>query len=131
MTDARAAASEPVRVLIVDDLPNISEWWVRYLSSHGFVAKATGTLYDALRELRRERFDAVVADLHLAPRGRADGGDLLKAVKNWHPDVKARILMTADPLGESMAESLGAEWFDKDKDPAELVMLLRWAVSRA
>lgn len=132
MTGSAGAASEPIRVLVVDDLPNTRDWWVRFLGSHGMEAKATGTLYDALRELRRPPgYDAVVADLHLAGPGRADGGDLLTAVARWHPGVKARILMTADPLGGPMAESLGAEWFDKDRDPVELVMLLRWAVARA
>jgi hypothetical protein len=89
------------------------------------------TLEQALRKLSsseqpgERQFGAVIADLHLAGLGAADGMDLLDAVTRWHPTVRCKILATADPIGEVMVQSRGYLHYDKDLPLAVLVGMIR------
>lgn len=78
----------------------------------------------ALRLLKENEVDVVLADMKLGKPGEADGGDLLEAVERWHSGV-GRILFSADPSGVELARSIGATWYDKDHDISELVGLIR------
>jgi DNA-binding NtrC family response regulator len=97
----------------------------------GFEVLRAGTVEDALAILNRCAVDAVVADLWLGGHGAADGGDLLDAVRRWHPGIACRILATSDPMGATLAAKGGHLYYDKDLALSELVALILGAVPRA
>ena len=124
------AAPRRTVVLAVDDLEEARDFLKRTLESAGFHVLRAATLEDALSVLGRFAVDAVVADLWLAGPGAADGANLLDAVKAWHPGIRCLVLMTADPLGATLARDGGFLFYDKDEPVAELVALIRGAVPR-
>ncbi|WP_203901567.1 response regulator transcription factor [Virgisporangium aliadipatigenens] len=55
----------PVRVLVVDDQPNIVDMLVTVLGFHGFAVSTAGTAAEALRRAAADRPDLVVLDVML------------------------------------------------------------------
>lgn len=83
----------PVRVLLVDDEPDVLAALSPALQRRGLrVATAPGGV-EALESLRRERFDVVVTDLRMPGM---DGMDLLRAVRELDQTVEV-IILTGHP----------------------------------
>jgi DNA-binding NtrC family response regulator len=80
------------RVLVVDDEEQLGHLLVGYLEMHYFAAVAVADGRQALRELHRRRFDAVITDLQMP---YLDGLDLLCRCHLVWPQLPV-ILLTGD-----------------------------------
>ncbi len=123
-------ATAPLRVLVVDDEVKNAELTAADLADAGFETRWVSGGAEALRELERARFDAVVTDLRMAP---PDGLALLAEVRKRWPDTVV-VLMTAYAALETARKALkqGAyDYVEKEGDFTDvLVRSLREAAER-
>jgi DNA-binding NtrC family response regulator len=107
------------RVLIVDDEPNVLDSVSKILSRKGFETVTSKNGEDALRQIKNEKYDLVVADLMMP---KVSGIDLLKAVKNENKEI-AFLVITGYPSINTAVEATkyGAGGFlPKPFTPTEL-----------
>src|SRR5436853_25067 len=117
-------ASEPQRILVVDDEPDITALVAYHLAKEGYRVTTAGTGADALRAAREERPDMVVLDLMLpghsgfevlAELRRRDRvqprAQLLETVGQAQPDIQTR---TVDMHVQRLRSKLGdaGEWIE-------------------
>lgn len=103
------------RILIVEDekLLGMTLYEILFSSSKSFEVVLCETAEEGLEKVREKKFDLVISDLKLP--GKMTGMDLLKKVKEIHPDTHL-FLMTAygSETVKKEAESLGVEaYFEK------------------
>jgi len=124
------SAAAAMRVLVVDDEVKNAELTAADLTDAGFETRWVSGGAEALRELERARFDAVVTDLRMAP---PDGLALLAEVRKRWPDTVV-VLMTAYAALETARKALkqGAyDYVEKEGDFTEvLARCLREAAER-
>jgi len=75
----------PIRVLLVEDEPLISEWVAESLSALGFVICAVTNAADALGYLGSTPVDVLFTDINLP--GRMDGAALARRARELLPDL--------------------------------------------
>ena len=111
-----------MRVLVVDDEVKNAELTAAALADEGFETKWVSGGADALRELERGAFDAVVTDLRMAP---PDGLALLAEVRQRWPETLV-ILMTAYAALETARKALKAgahDYVEKEGDFTDVLAL--------
>ncbi len=107
------------RVLIVDDEPNVLDSVSKVLERKGFETVTSRNGEDALKQIQKENFDLVVADLMMP---KVSGIELLKTVKNENKKV-AFLVITGYPSINTAVEATkyGAGGFlPKPFTPSEL-----------
>lgn len=121
-------APRRLRILVVDDVPQICDFFRRTLGQFGATGLELETETDAARALKRvqgEPFDLVISDYRMSG---PDGIDILLAARRRNPEG-GRVLMTG--YGEVVApmETIRAADVDayipKPVDPAELQLLVQ------
>lgn len=115
------------RVLVVDDEEQIGHVLVEYLEMHHFAVVAVADGLQALKELRRRHFDAVITDLHMP---YLDGLDLFRQCHLVWPQLPV-ILMSGnlfDTIRPAMAQGPYA-CLPKPVDPKKLIYVLSGAIS--
>lgn len=85
------------KILIVDDNPNMSVLLSDILEIFEYKGQHAQDGEEALEKLDAERFDMVFTDLRMP---KMDGIDLLKAIKEHHPDLPV-VVITGYSLGET------------------------------
>ena len=118
------------RVLIVDDELEMAETVADWLNGRGFVAVATNSGRDAVTQLERGPFDALVTDMRMPS---VDGLALLAASRRLAPE-RPVIVMTAYGGIDTAVESIrqGAyHYLTKPFKLDELVIFLRRALDDA
>lgn len=111
--------SKEKRVLIVDDEPHVLDSVSKILERKGFETATSKNGEDALKQIKNENFDLIVADLMMP---KVSGIDLLKAVKNENKKV-AFLVITGYPSINTAVEATkyGAGGFlPKPFTPSEL-----------
>jgi DNA-binding NtrC family response regulator len=91
-------------ILIVDDNPNMSTLLSDILEIFEFTGNYASDGDEALEKLRKGRYDLVFTDLRMP---RMDGMDLLKAIKNEHPEMPVVVVTGysgADTRDEALSE---------------------------
>lgn len=83
-----------MRVLFIDDNPDMLELIELGLGFEGIEAQTGTSAQEALALLEDTRYDAVVCDMHLHASG--SGADVLRAVRRLQPDVPF-IVLSGDP----------------------------------
>jgi CheY-like chemotaxis protein len=73
-----------MRILIVDDDPDILVLIAAYLAGAGHVVETTTSSRDASRRLKQDRYDALVTDILLPD---IDGLELVRLVRGYNPDI--------------------------------------------
>jgi DNA-binding NarL/FixJ family response regulator len=126
---ATAAASRPVRVLIVDDHPIWREGTARYLAEAGFtIAGTAGDGAQALRITGAIRPDVVLLDLNLPDLG---GAEVTRSLLTAHPSVRVLMLSASggrqDVLDAVTAGAVG--YVLKSAQLTELVAAVRSAAA--
>jgi DNA-binding response OmpR family regulator len=101
-------AQHSKRILVVDDDADTLGLVVRVLSEDGFDVRSCSTGEQALRALKQDPFDLLLADIKLP---RLTGIDLLHYVHRNSLDTKV-ILMTAYASVQSVIQALRGEAFD-------------------
>lgn len=85
------------KILIVDDNPNMSVLLSDILEIFEYKGQHAQDGEEALAKLDSENYDMVFTDLRMP---KMDGIDLLKAIKEHHPDLPV-VVITGYSLGET------------------------------
>jgi len=85
------------KILIVDDNPNMSVLLSDILEIFEYQGTQAEDGEEALNKLKGENYAMVFTDLRMP---KMDGIDLLKAIKNQHPDLPV-VVITGYSLGET------------------------------
>jgi|HubBroStandDraft_2_1064218.scaffolds.fasta_scaffold1265397_1 two-component system response regulator HydG len=112
---------ERVRILVVDDRPEMAEMIADDLSERGYQGVAATSGHAALRMLRAERFDALVTDLRMP---EIDGLALLHESRQLDPS-RPVIMMTAYGTLDTALEASSDGAFHYLTKPFRLESLVR------
>ena len=127
-TSQRGPVTNPMRVLLIEDDPALSEAVCGYLRAKSFVVDTAPSLALASAALRGANYSAVLLDLHLSD---GDGLALLPQVRAL-PERPIVIVLTARDQVSDRIRGLDAgadDYLTKPYDPGELLARLR-AVER-
>ena len=115
------------RVLVVDDEEQIGNVLVEYLEMPHFAAVAVADGLQALRELHRRHFDAVITDLHMS---YLDGLDLLRQCHLVWPQLPVIVMCGNLPgiIWPAMAQDAFA-YLPKPVDTEQLIHVLSEAIT--
>ncbi len=116
--------SEPFRILIVDDEPNIRSGLARGLAAPGTEIVTVADGRQAVERLDGEGFQLVIADLRLP--GQLSGLDLVSLAKERHPQTTV-IVITAHGSVESAVEAMRRGAFDFIAKPVDLNVIRLFA----
>ena len=98
-----------IKILIVDDEPDICYSLTRTLSKRGFITTSSHTLAEAEKELKASQPNILLLDNHL-PDGR--GIDFANRISHKYPDLKIIMITAHDsPEDRSKAYSNGIDFF--------------------
>ncbi len=114
-----------VRVLFVDDEPNIRLTLPEILRMHGFQVTATATVSEALKAIQEDEFDVLIADLNIGQPG--DGFTVVSAMRRTQPDA-VTLILTGYPAFETALQAIRSQVDDyavKPADVNELIALIR------
>ena len=111
-----SVASNPARILIVDDEPDLRTLYELTLLREGHKVEAAASVTEALTMLKAHAFDLMITDMRL-PDGL--GLDLLHHLTQ-HQRPERAIVITAYGSAESAVESLKAGAFDYLTKPVDL-----------
>src|SRR5438270_8361551 len=116
------------RILLVEDDARLAAMVADYLGEAGFRPTVAGTGAAARRQLKRERFDAVVLDLMLPD---IDGLDLCRHIRAESTIPLLMLTARGDPLDRIVGLELGADdYLPKPFEPRELLARLRAILRR-
>ena len=91
-----------IEVLIVDDEHTLRESCASLLTTEGFPVTTCGRGDEAVKLVKRRRFDILLLDLYMS---QASGIETMRAALEAHPDSLV-IVMTGNPSVESSVEAL-------------------------
>jgi len=119
-------------VLLIDDEEGLRRAVVSFLKRRGMHIIAVEDGGDALRVLRRERFDVIVSDVRMPGMS---GGEFLERLRREHPAMVKRLIFTTGDTFASDTSSLlrdsGAPSLVKPYDFAKLEGVLRQVAEAA
>ncbi|MDL4815553.1 response regulator transcription factor [Actinomadura opuntiae] len=126
----RRADGTPVRVLVVDDEPDLAEVLSRVLASEGWSVRTAGDGAGALAAAREFHPDAVVLDVMLPDLG---GLEVLKRLRAAAPDVCVLFLTARDAVEDRIAgiTAGGDDYVTKPFSLEEVLARLRGLLRRA
>ncbi|MCQ4199085.1 response regulator transcription factor [Streptomyces coelicoflavus] len=124
------ADGTPVRVLVVDDEPDLAEVVTGALRYEGLDVRAAASADAAVREARAFRPDAVVLDIMLPDR---DGLSVLRDLRAEQPHVCVLFLTARDAVEDRITgiTAGGDDYVTKPFSLGELVARLRGLLRRA
>ncbi len=117
------------RILIVDDEEVVCQSCMRILTEAGHEAESTLYGHSALQKVAEGQYDVVILDIMMP---RISGLDILKAIKEEHPDVDVVMVTGLSQIETAvLSMKLGAfDYLSKPFDPDELVMVVDRALER-
>jgi two-component system NtrC family sensor kinase len=119
-------------VLVVDDEPTVARMVADVLEADGHRVECVTDGATALERMRREPFDAIVADLRMPG---LDGTRLVESIRRERPDLMSRVVLaTGDTLSgeaERTAAEAGLELLEKPFDLERLRASVRRRASSA
>src|ERR1017187_7010215 len=120
----------PVRVLVVDDEPNLAEVLSSVLRHEGWDVQSAGTGIGALRTGREFRPDAVVLDMMLPD---FDGLEVMRRLREHNPKVGVLFLTARDSVEDRIAgiTAGGDDYVTKPFSLEEVLARLRGMLRRA
>ncbi|WP_407942879.1 response regulator transcription factor [Luteipulveratus halotolerans] len=124
------ADGSPVRVLVVDDEPNLTELLAMALRYEGWDIRAAGTGSTAVREAKDFKPDAVVLDMMLPD---FDGMEVLRRLRDDDPHVPVLFLTARDAVEDRIAglTAGGDDYVTKPFSLEEVVARVRALLRRA
>src|SRR3954467_671296 len=82
--------TQPARVLVVEDEPNIRELVCLHLGHEGYACEGVGDGHAALRRAEADRFDLMVLDVMIPG---LDGLSVCRAIRNGQTNADVPILI--------------------------------------
>jgi two-component system OmpR family response regulator len=126
----RRADGTPVRVLVVDDEPTLTDLLQMALRYEGWDVKSAGDGQTAVRTAREFRPDAVVLDMMLPD---IDGLEVLRRLRGETPEVPVLFLTAKDSVEDRITglTAGGDDYVTKPFSLEEVLARLRGLVRRA
>lgn len=124
----RAAGPEPphLRILVVDDEPDILNILQRYLTRHGHHVECTTTGTRALHLLSKNKFDVALVDYRMP---EMDGRTIITRLKSMTPPVSVRtIVLSGDTMNEETRKFIVDNSIPMVRKPVDLEKLNRLLV---
>jgi DNA-binding NtrC family response regulator len=118
--------SSPLRLLVVEDEPELRQLLLEGLTRQGFAATGAGDGDDALQALRQQEFDVVLLDLRMPGR---DGIEVLQAMRAEAHDAEV-IIVTGHVDADSAIEAVRLHAFDYVTKPFQMPDLVQ-SIGRA
>jgi two-component system OmpR family response regulator len=120
----------PIRVLVVDDEPNLAEVLASVLRHEGWDVRSAGTGISAVRAGREFRPDAVVLDMMLPD---FDGLEVMRRLREDNPLVGVLFLTARDSVEDRIAgiTAGGDDYVTKPFSLEEVLARLRGMLRRA
>jgi DNA-binding NtrC family response regulator len=109
------------RVLFVDDEPSIRLTLPPVLEGHGFAVTTAASVEDALAEIRKSRFDALLSDLNIGEEG--DGFRVVTAMRSAQPRC-VNVILTGYPAFESAVQAIRTQVDDYLVKPADVETII-------
>jgi ActR/RegA family two-component response regulator len=116
-----------IRVLFVDDEPNIRLTLPQILTSHGYDVRSAATVAEALAEINSRPFDVLIADLNIGQVG--DGFTVVSAMRRTQPEC-VNFILTGYPAFETALQAIRSQVDDYLVKPAEIETLISSIESR-
>ncbi len=116
MSTPNPTSTQPPRILVVDDEPDLRTLYELTLLREGYHVEAAGSVAEAFEHLAAGRFDAVITDMRL-PDGL--GMEILQRVQHEQRSERC-VVMTAYGSAENAVEALKAGAFDYLTKPVDL-----------
>jgi len=113
--------NEKNAILIVDDEEAAREMLSVALQREGYASEAVESAEDALEQLKNNRFDLVITDVHMSGMS---GIELLKKIKTLSPDTIV-IVVTAFGNSEITIDAISAGAFDFISKPFKIDKIRR------
>ena len=120
----------PVRILVVDDEPNLAEVLSSVLRHEGWEVQSAGSGVDAVRTGREFRPDAVVLDMMLPD---FDGLEVMRRLREDNPRMSVLFLTARDSVEDRIAgiTAGGDDYVTKPFSLEEVLARLRGMLRRA
>ena len=128
--ELRRPDGDPVRILVVDDEPTLTDLLSMALRYEGCEVRTAGNGNTAVRAAKEFRPDAVVLDVMLPD---LDGFEVLRRVRGQSPDVPILFLTARDAVEDRIAglTAGGDDYVTKPFSLEEVVARLRALLRRA
>ena len=126
---AETTASEPTKILVVDDDSSVRDVITVLLGEEGYVCTAVNSAEAALDAVRHAEYPLVVSDVRMPGK---DGFWLLERMREGHPDT-AVVMLTAYGDTEAAVECLrngAADYLLKPPKVTELIRAIERALGR-
>jgi response regulator RpfG family c-di-GMP phosphodiesterase len=126
---AESSASEPTKILIVDDDTSVRDVIAVLLGEEGYACTAVSSAEAALDAVRHADFPLVISDVRMPGK---DGFWLLDRMREGHPDT-AVVMLTAYGDTEAAVECLrngAADYLLKPPKVTELIRAIERALGR-
>src|SRR5581483_267684 len=121
-------ATRTVRVLVVDDEPNLAELVQGYLQQEGYAVEATGNGLQALEVIRERRPDVVVLDVMLPV---LDGIEVCRQLRQFSDAYVIMLTARAEEIDKILGLTVGADdYLTKPFSPRELVARIKALLRR-
>jgi CheY-like chemotaxis protein len=113
-------------VLIVDDDPEVRDFFKRVLERAGFMVRTADNGLAAFAELQRQAYGAIICDIAMP---FLEGRRFYDELKDAHPDQAARVIFVTgqvnDPDVQAFLEDSGQPFLGKPVSVATLVAAVR------
>lgn len=113
-----------LKVLVVDDEPELSAMLIEYLGRHGFLVCAAADAAAARSKLAQDRVDLVIMDVNMPGES---GLSLARWMREAHPDIRLIMLTAAgDVMDRVVGLEIGADdYIPKPFEVRELLARVR------
>ena len=122
MQEQAVMQKQGVRVLFVDDEPNICLTMPEILRKHGYEVTAVGTVNEALTQITTAQFDVLISDLNIGHPG--DGFTVVSAMRRTQPTC-ITLILTGYPGFDSALEAIRSQVDDYLIKPAVIPSLIK------
>ena len=109
------------RILFVDDEPSIRLTLPAILQENGFEVTTASSVSEAMSEISRSRFDALLSDLNIGENG--DGFVVVSAMRRSQPEC-VTIILTGYPGFETAVQGIRNQVDDYLTKPADIDALV-------
>lgn len=113
---------DPIRVLFVDDEPNIRLTLPAILEMNGYQVTVAATVAEALSAIHSQVFDVLLSDLNISHP--ADGFTVVGAMRSVQPQC-VTLILTGYPAFETALQAIRSHVDDYLTKPADINYLLR------